>query len=188
MQGFAAVDAKLAEARRKLMRLAVIDRVPEYYDALNDFLAAARSIEFVLSFQFGIRDLKHSTEGRAIELALSHTAATERRSFDHWLAKEGKAVREHVLKAERDQSIHRSGQVSAHYYPHPYSGLAIEAGTSFSPALVTRGGRIGLPLENTMRFFYTLPDGTESEALPLCEHFMAALETLVAVARGQPWK
>lgn len=188
MQGFAAVDAKLVEARRKLLRVAAIERVPEFYDALNDFLTAARSVDFVLCFQFGFKDLKLSAEGRAIESALSHAATTERKSFDSWAQKEGKVAREHVLKAERDQSIHRSGQASVHYYPKPYSGVAIEAGTPFRSALVTRRGRTGLPLENDMRFFYTLPDGTESEAPPLCEGFLAELERLVAAARSQPWK
>lgn len=188
MQGFAAIDAKLAEARRKFRRVAAIERVPEFYDALNDFLAAARSIDLVLSFQFGFKDLKYSAEGRAIASALSPAAIIERKNFDGWVQIEGKAAREHVLKAERDQSIHRSGQASVHYYPKPYSGQAVEAGTPFRSALVTRGGRIGLPLENDMRFLYKLPDGTESEALPLCEGFMAELERLVAAARSLPWK
>jgi hypothetical protein len=52
MQGFAAVDEKLAEAHRKLVRLSAIQRVPDFYDALNDFLAAARSVESILAFQF----------------------------------------------------------------------------------------------------------------------------------------
>lgn len=188
MQNFAAVEMKLAEARRKLFRLAEIHRVPDFYDALNDFLTTARAIESVLAYQFGLKDLGRSPEGRAIKSALSPVQFAERQSFDDWLETEGKAVRDHLLKDERDGALHRSGQAAVYYWPKPSSGLGVEPGTPFQHGLVIRRGGVGLPLENDMEFFWQLPNGTEGDAVTTCGDFLAELESLVAAARSQPWR
>jgi hypothetical protein len=77
----AAVEAKWNEAHTLLSRLETESKRDEFYVTLNAFLAAARSVLYVLEHQFGWKELRGNQK---IALAPPQTTMEDRKRFDDW--------------------------------------------------------------------------------------------------------
>jgi len=179
-----AVIIKYRETRNQLARLNAAKDAKDFYLAVNAFLTAARSVLYVISFQYGWAHLKTADKAT---LSLTPQQEAERRRFDKWTESSAswQAVLTHPLTAERHDVVHKSGQSNFIYYPQMGPGLAASPGTPFRAASMTRGG---LPITTEgSRFFYRRPDGSELEADQVCQEYLDLIWKVVEDVKAHPW-
>ena len=83
--------------------------------------------------------------------------------------------------------IHRGGQAGFSHTPLPIGGLAVTDGDAHGPGLVSRAGRITLPLEDANHFFYTDPFGLTQDAVACCENYLSLVESFHRALQTGPW-
>jgi hypothetical protein len=184
------VEFKLAQAERALKRLLDAKNREEFYDHLAAFLSSARSVDYILAFQFGYKEFKKSEEIANRPLSLSTAEQLKRQSFDAWLNKSAATVRSHPLKADRDSDFHREGTPSAKFRLPPGTELLLGPGGPIDTPLVLRrhstGQRgFGLPLEGPRpQDFYFEFDSNRS-AIEVCRDYLELIKKLLEAAKVQ---
>lgn len=100
------VVRKLNHARYQFEQLQEVASSRDLFATLDAFLSEARSVLYVLAFQFGWE------ERCGPYRKIVGTERSVRERFDRWLRKNAKAVLDHPLTLERHEVVHRSGSPS----------------------------------------------------------------------------
>jgi hypothetical protein len=67
-------------------------------------------------------------------------------------------------------------------------GLAVESGDAEHAALVARGGRLSLPLEDANVFHYVDPSGVKYEAVGYCTQYLEVIKLFFAAVDRGAWR
>ena len=97
------VERKLRYATYELRKLSEATTSEDLFATMDAFLSQARSVLYVLEYQFGWKGLK----GRDKKRLAAQRAERER--FDQWFKAAAKEVLAHPLVIERHEVVHRSG-------------------------------------------------------------------------------
>lgn len=176
------IITKFEEAERHLDRVSSASDLDDFYDFINTFLPTAHAVLNLIAFHFGWSQLKKK-EKAAITDAQQQI---DRRRFDKWAVSNisYQAILDHPLTNERHEIIHKSGQSTFIYYPQQGRGLAIEPGTRFTAARMTRG----LPLTTEgSKFMYRLSDGREVNAIEICRQYLDLIWRIVGEVKQHSW-
>lgn len=97
------VERKLRYARYQFRKLKEVGTGEELFATLDALLSEARSVLYVLAYQFGWKELRGSYRRRFL------VERAKREKFDRWFGKAASAVLKHPLTLERHEVIHRTG-------------------------------------------------------------------------------
>lgn len=192
-EGWLAVELKLSQAERALAGLSDVGRREEFYDRLSLFLAAARSILSVLSFQFGWGEfvVGERAAGTNRHQTTTSTEKSARKAFDRWFKVAASPALSHPLKQDRDADTHRTGAPSARFGLPPGSGLLLESGGPAGAMLAVRRShlgqaRIGLPHEGPRPEDFFFEFERARPAIAVCQDYLSMIKSLVGAARARP--
>lgn len=104
------VVRKLNHARYQFAKLEEVASSRDLFATLDAFLSEARSVLYVLGFQFGWEERR-----KPDRMAVAAERSVRQR-FDRWFKRNAKAVLDHPLTLERHEVVHRSGSPS---FGHP---------------------------------------------------------------------
>jgi hypothetical protein len=103
------VERKLHYARCQIRRLKEAETGEDLFATLDAFLSEARSVLYVLAYQFGWKELRGSDRKKFA------AEREQREESDKWFTESASPILKHPLTVERHEVIHKSGSPAFGY-------------------------------------------------------------------------